>query len=85
MLVKTPATKFFLLLSISLLGMSALNCDNRQAQAVAQSSAQPSIEQQLVLTEQLIVAAAEEAESKEESQDLIFHFPNIFDVFRSLF
>ncbi len=83
--MKTPATKIFFILVLSVFGLSGLKCDSFN---VAQSEpivANSSNTEQIVLSSQVRENIAQEREEKENSSDFIFHFPNIFDVFRSLF
>jgi hypothetical protein len=83
--VKTPATKIFFILVLSVFGLSGLKCDSFNVTQSGPFVANSSNSEQIVLSNQVLENIAQKPEEKENSSDFTFHFPNIFDVFRSLF
>lgn len=65
--------------------MSALNCDTQQPAIKAGDTSEFSAQNSGILSENYSAQSADQNKLSKETQEFTFHFPNIFDVFRSLF
>ena len=84
--MKSQAINYFFILVLCLFGLSTLKCDNTKTNGTSLVIAEVlDTSKDSKLNKQLVNQVSKKTATEDNSSDFTVRFPNIFDVFRSLF